>query len=170
MARKFVLDREIAFINAISKELIQNVVGQEIEYYSINLVQTKTHRLYQEAVKKTWSAPVKVNALVMWNNSGVTSTNFGIDAKYNTEIYFHTQELIERNLVPKEGDFIEFGQVYFEITSVTQPQIIFGQVNNKIMTKCICIQSREGLFQAGSNSGKYIDNSHPIDNAKAINK
>lgn len=93
--------------------------------------------------------PVMINALVQWDNPGVSSTNIGIDSKYTAEVYFHTEELKERNVQPREGDFIEFGKVFFEIASITQPQIVYGQINNRIMTKCTCIPARAGQFQAG---------------------
>ena len=166
MARKFVTERELAFIGRINKELIQKVVGQEVSYYEIDLERSKAHRLYDEAIEKVWKPPVKVNARVMWDNPASNSTNFGVDSKYTAEVYFHTQELDDRDVRPKEGDFIEFGQVYFEITSVTQPQIVFGQVNNRIMTKCVCVPSREGQFQAGGRSSEAVDNTHPIENTK----
>ena len=170
MARKFITDHELAFISKINHELIQYVVGQEINYYAISVEHTKAHRLYNEAIKKTWNPPVKVNARVLWDNPNSVSTTLGVDSKYTAEIYFHTDELRERNVLPKEGDFVEFGQVFFEISSVTQPQLVFGQVNNKIMTKCVCVPSREGQFQAGGQSDQEIDNTHPIDNSKCEDK
>lgn len=162
MSRLFITDREIAFINGVDRELIQHVVAQDVMYYAILVAESKPHRLYSEAVRKVWAAPVRINARVHWDNSGVSSTNFGSDSKYNAEVFFHTQELTERNVVPREGDFIEFGQVFFEITSVTKPDIIFGQVNNKTQIKCVCIPSREGQFAAGNNSSENIDHSHPV--------
>ena len=162
MSKKFVTELELNFINQVTKELIQKVVGQEVNYYAISIPESKVNKLYQEAVKKVWSPPVTANALVQYDNSGVASTNFGVDAKFSCDVFFHALELQERNLVPKEGDFIEFGQVFFEITAVTQPQIVFGQVNNKVMTKCTCIPAREGNFQNGNNSSQNKDNSHPV--------
>jgi hypothetical protein len=170
MARKFILDREIAFINSINHELIQSVVGQEVHYYAISLEKSQTNSLYQESVKKVWEAPVKINARVLWDNSQSMATVMGLDAKFSLEVYFHKQELDERNVVPREGDFIEFGQVFFEITSVTQPQIVFGQVDNKVMTKCICVPSREGQFKAGGKSSEGVDNTHAIPPNPAVNK
>lgn len=162
MSRKFVTDREIAFINSINKELIQKVSGQEINYYAISLEHSRAHRLYDEATKKVWAPPVKINGRVHWDNSGTASTGQGTDSKYVCDVFFHTLELQDRNVAPKEGDFIEFGQVFFEITAVTQPQLVFGQVNNKIMTKCTCIPAREGNFQNGNSSSENVDNTHPV--------
>src|SRR5206468_12164104 len=122
MSTKFILDREIAFINAINKELIQNVIGQEIFYYEISVPQSRANRVYGESVRKTWKPPVMVNALVRYDSSTVQTTNAGPDTKFEADVYFHTQELQERNVSPKEGDFVEFGQIFYEISSVNQPQ------------------------------------------------
>ena len=166
MARKFITERELAFIDKINKELIQAVTGQEVNYFAISTEKSSVHKLYDEAVNKVWDAPVKINARVMWNNETTQATSYGLDSKYSCEVYFHKLELQERNVEPKEGDFIEFGKVYFEITSVTQPQIVFGQVNNRLMVKCMCVPSREGQFQNGNSSSENIDNSYDIENTK----
>lgn len=166
MARKFITERELAFIDKINKELIQAVTGQEVNYFAISLEKSSVHSLYEEAINKVWDPPVKINARVLWGNEATTSTNYGLDSKYSCEVYFHHLELEERNVKPKEGDFIEFGRVYFEITSVTQPQITFGQVNNRLMTKCACVPAREGQFAAGSRSSENIDNTYAIENVK----
>jgi hypothetical protein len=166
MSRKFVTEKEIAFINSVNKELIQRVSGQEVNYYAISMEETRSNKLYGEAVEKSWMPPVKVNAMVEYDNTATQSTLQGVDSKYTAILYFHTQELIDRNVLPKEGDFIEFGQIFFEITSVTQPKLVFGQVNNKILTRCDCISSREGQFQAGASSDDSEDNSHPVEQSR----
>jgi hypothetical protein len=168
MARKFITERELAFIDKINKELIQKVTGQEISYYAISLEKSRTHKIYNEAVEKVWDPPVKVNARVLWDNTQSAATSFGVDSKYSCEVYFHSLELKDRNVQPKEGDFVEFGEVFFEITSVTQPQIVFGQVNNRLEVKCVCVPAREGQFAAGGRNSEGIRNTHPIENTKHI--
>lgn len=170
MSTKFVTDKEIAFVNSINRELVQNVVGEEIHYYAIVTEKTRIHRLYQEAVKKVWAAPVKVNALVMYDNPTVKSTNIGVDSVYTIDVYFHQQELVDRNVVPREGDFVEYGSIFYEIVTCTQPQVMFGQINNKVMTKCTCVVSREGQFAAGSDSTKDRRNVHPVEQVIGVNR
>jgi len=166
MSKKFITERELAFIDRINKELIQKVTGQEVSYYAISAEKSRINSLYGEAIEKVWDPPILVNARVMWDNTQSAATSFGIDSKYTCEVYFHDLELKERNVVPKEGDFVEFGEVFFEITSVTQPQIVFGQVNNRLMTKCVCVPSREGQFQNGGRNSEGVKNTHPISNTK----
>lgn len=168
MARKFITEKEIAYIDRINKELIQDFVGQEILYYAINTEVTNTHRLYNESIEKTWYSPVRINARVTYDSNQVSTTMFGIDTKFNVEVYFHNKELEERNVEPRTGDFLEFGQMIYEITSVTLPQLVYGQIEKKIMTKCICIPSRETQFGAGTDSTRDIDNTHPREFSKSL--
>lgn len=170
MARKFITGRELAFIDKINQELIQWVTGQEILYYAIMRDETQIDELYNEAIQKTWSAPVRVNARVLYGNESTISSNLGQDSQYTLEVYFHTKELRDRNVLPREGDVLEFGQIFFEISSVTQPQPVFGQIQDKLMTKCNCVISREGNFKAGGSTDESIDNSHPIENSQHENK
>jgi hypothetical protein len=170
MARKFVGTREIAFVNSIIRELHQHVVDEEILYYAIQLDRTKVDDLYNEAIKKVWAAPVRCTARVLYDNPTTKSGLWGSDSEYASEVYFHTTELNERNIKPREGDFIEYGQVFYEITSVTKPQLIFGQINNKLMTKCKLVPSREGQFAAGNVSAQNVDRTHQLDNKQSFTR
>jgi len=152
VSRKFITTRELEFISNITKELIQGVVEEEVKYYAISLERTKINHLYEEAVKKIWQAPVAVNALVLYDQQATVAGRYSLDSKYTIEIYFHKAELEDRNVFAQEGDFVEYGGIFYEITSATQPQIVFGQINNKVMVKCTCVPSREGQFAAGGDS------------------
>ena len=146
MARKFIGRKEINFVNAVNKELIQRVVGQEVHYYAIVAEKTKRNDLYNEAVNKVWANPVKVNCLLMYENSQEQIGSLPPDAKFNVDVYFHTDELTDRNVAPKMGDFLQFGEVMYEIYQVTRPQIVWGLIEQKIMTKCNCGPARKGQF------------------------
>lgn len=146
MGRKFVSRKEIAFVNTINKELIQAVIGQEVHYYAILLDKTQKNDLYNEAVTKVYANPVKCNALVMYENTSDVIGSLPPDSKFNLDVYFHTKELEERNVLPKMGDFVQFGEIVYEILQVTRPQIIWGLIEQKIMTKCVCGPARQGQF------------------------
>ena len=163
IARKFITNKEFDFIEKINRELIQEFVGQEVIYYAISTEHTVSNDLYNESIDKVWFSPVKINARVEWDNPGVSTTNLTLDSKYSLNVFFHTDELIDRNVKAKEGDFLEFGQVIFEITAVTQPELVYGQPNKKILTKCVCVPSREGQMQVNSDSSRFIDNTHPVE-------
>jgi hypothetical protein len=163
MARKFITTKEYSLISKINKELIQNFSGQDVIYYAISREHTQVDDIYGEAVEKFFLDPVILNCRVAYDNPVVKTTEIGTDSEYTLEVYVMNDELLERNLVPMEGDFVEFGQTFYEISSVTQPQLVFGHVDNKLMRKLVCVTSREVQFAAGAYSGIGAeDNSHPV--------
>ena len=143
----FVGQREIDFFNCVNKELIQKIVAQRVTYYSVSEEHTKANDLYNEAITKTVYTPVVINALVLFMDPTQTTTNFSIDTIYQIEVYFHEHELTERNIIPQVGDFMKFGEVYYEILTLTSPQIIFGQIDNKVMKKATARVARTSNFE-----------------------
>lgn len=151
--RLFIGLPEINFINAIDKELLQDVVGQKIMYYAVSEQLTTSDDLYGEAIKKETYSPVEINALVRYNPPVQTVTQFHVDTSYNIEIFFHLHELNERNIEPKEGDFVKYGHQYYEVEQLTRPQIVFGQIDHKVQVRAVCRIARKGQFRLPSVEG-----------------
>ena len=89
MARLFITPRELDFISDITKEVIKDVAGQKVFYYRIREDLSNTHDIYSEAIEKVFDPPIEVDALVEWNETSVTTNNFGIDvvkSNYISEI------------------------------------------------------------------------------------
>jgi hypothetical protein len=147
LAKLFVTDKEINFFNSINKELIQRIVGQEITYFHVSVEKSVVNDLYNESIDKVVYSPVVINALVLYNPPEQTSTNFSMDTIYSIEVYIHNYELEERNIIPREGDFVKFGEVMYEAIKITKPQLTFGQIDNKVMYKLVCNIARESNFK-----------------------
>lgn len=147
MSRLFIQDQEIDFFNLIGKELIQDVVGQRIIYYSVSDKLTHSDTLYGEAVTKTVYTPVEINARILYNAPEQVVNSFSIDTVYSLEVYFLLHELEERGIVPREGDFIQYGNAFYEIQSLTKPQLAYGYIDHKVQMRAICRIAREGQFQ-----------------------
>ena len=143
----FVGDREVSFFHGINKELLQKIVQQKIIYYSVSLEHTKSHRLYDEAVRKTVFTPVEVHALILYLEPEQKVDQFSIDTVYKIETYFYQEELRERKLIPREGDFVKFGDVVYEIEKLNKPQITYGQIDKEVMVKAVCRVARESQFK-----------------------
>lgn len=154
----FVGNREVDFFNSVTKEVIQKIVSQKIIYYSVSEKHTNVHKLYDEAIKKTVYSPVEINALVMYNEPIQTATQFSIDTVYSIEVYFHYHELEERNIIPREGDFVKFGTIVYEVEKLNQPQIVYGQMQNKVMVKAACRTARKSQFEVLDNIPGYEEN------------
>ncbi len=166
MAQKYVTTRELDLIDRWSKELIQDVVRQEIIYYAISQEESSVHDVYDEAVVKEWLNPVRINARVEFDQLATTAGGGTLDSTYSVKVYLHVDECKDRNIVPRDGDFVEYGEMFFEISTVTLAQPVFGQINDKLKYELTCVPSREGQFKADSVRFDDVSNTHPVEPAR----
>jgi len=149
MARLFVTQRELSFISDITKEIIKDVVGQKIYYYPISELKTKSHIIYNEAVKKIYDNPIEIEGLVDANFQQTTKIDkFGIDRQFQIEVFMQYRDLVDKGITVSIGDFFSFDELFFEITEVAITRNIYGMPEHKDGVKVIGVKSREGLFKA----------------------
>ena len=149
MARLFLTPREINFISDITKELIKDVVGQKIYYYSINETKTKTDTVYNEALKKVFDAPIMIDCLVDSHFETDTKIDqFGTDATFKIEAYIQYRDLVDKGIQVSIGDFFSFSDVFYEVTEKVFMRNIYGMPEHKDGVKLIGTKSRETQFKA----------------------
>lgn len=166
MARKFITTRETALIDGWVRELVQDFVQQEIIYYGISVEDSRVHDVYDEAILKEYYQPTRINARVKFDQVASAAKGGTLDSNYTAQIQLHPEECRQRNVVPREGDFVEFGQVVFEITTVGYSQPVFGQIDDKIKYELTCVPSREGQFKVDSSRIDGVDNTHPVEHPR----
>jgi len=144
----FLGKKERDLVKQVNDELIERVIGQQIVYYPIDIDRTDFHSIYGEAIQKTFLPPVRVYALVEFQGiSTKYSQNIGLDKEANINVHFHKRRLTEdQDLFVREGDFVLYGDIYYEITVLSEPKQIFGQVDHKMEISAKCVRAREGLF------------------------
>ena len=143
----FLGQKERDLVKQFNDELIERVIGQVIAYYPIDLEHTNFHPLYNEAVIKSFLPPVRVYALVEYQGQETKTDKYGIDKITKITVHFHKGRLTEdQDLFVREGDFLSYGNAYYEIVSLKEPQELFGQADRQMEIVAECIRSREGLF------------------------
>ena len=146
----FLGEKEKNLVKQVNDEIIERVVGQQVLYFPIDIEHTNYHSLYGEAIQKTFLHPVRVYALVEYQGVETTDMdNFALDKATKIKINFHRRRLTEdQNLFVREGDFVRFGEIYYEIVKLIEPKLLFGQPESRFEIQAECIRSREGLFDA----------------------
>lgn len=145
----FLGEKERDLVKQVNDELIERVVGQGIFYYPISMEHTNFHPVYGEAMTKSFLPPVRVYALVLWEGYVTELTNMGLDKRLSITVHFHNRRISEdQDLYVREGDFVKYGDTYFEIVEWNQAQPLFGQVDNQMEIQVKCIKAREGVFDA----------------------
>ena len=143
----FVGQKEKDLVKQVNDEIIERVVGQTIVYYPISLQHTKYHDLYGEAINKVFLDPVRVHAMVKYAGQDTTVTPLGVDRIEKINIAFHKRRLTEdQDLFVREGDFIQYGEHFYEILTLEEPKWLFGQVESSFEIAATCVRAREGLF------------------------
>ena len=129
-------------------EIIERVVGQQILYFPIDIDHTNYHPLYGEAIEKTFLPPIRVYALVEFGGDETNyMSNIAVDEAGTINIKFHKRRLTEDlDLYVRVGDFVRYGDNYYEIVKVGNPKLLFGQPEYEFETHASCIRAREGLF------------------------
>lgn len=161
MARLFITPRELNFISDITKEIIKDVVGQKIYYYPISELKTKTHGVYNEALKKVYDNPIALDAFVDSNFQNDTKIDkFGIDTQFKVEVYIQYRDLVDKGINVNIGDFFSFSDIFYEITERNFMRNIYGMPEHKDGVRLIGVKAREGLFNApvlGPTDISYTD-------------
>jgi hypothetical protein len=161
MARLFITPREINFISDITKEIIKDVVGQKVYYYPISEIKTKTHGVYNEALKKVYDNPIAIDAFVDSNFQNDTKIDkFGIDTQFKVEVYIQYRDLVDKGINVNIGDFFSFSDIFYEITERNFMRNIYGMPEHKDGVRLIGVKAREGLFHAplkGPTDISYTD-------------
>ena len=143
----FLGKKERDLVKQVNDELIERVIGQQILYYPIDITRTNFHPIYGESMDKVFLPPVRVFALIDWDSLETTTNEHGIDRATEITVHFHKKRLADdQNLYVTEGDFILYGDYYYEIVTWSEPRRLFGQIEHKMEVSAKCVLSREGLF------------------------
>ena len=146
----FIGKAERDLVRQVNSELLERVIGQSVLYYPIDLKHTSYHDLYGEAIRKSFLPPILVYALVEFDGINTKySSNIGLDKESNITIHFHKRRLTEdQNLFVRQGDFVLYNDVFYEIMTLAEPTQLFGQPDTMVEISAKCVRAREGLFDA----------------------
>lgn len=155
--------RDIALVKRYNRELIEDIVGDLITYYPISKRFSEAD-FYGESKEKIVEQPVEAHALIRWEDQKNTTTEFGVDKEYSLTVYLLNEYLKEVRLQPTMGDMVNYDDVFFEITSVSEPNLIYGKASERLGTKLQCVSVRDSSFSiVVSGAVEFAPNTSPDD-------
>jgi hypothetical protein len=117
---------DFALIRKMNREVLREIVEQEVGYYKISLEDTQAN-IYGESLTKTFLPPVLINCLITQADQIVTVDDFGPDLQRNLSFAFLRDDLVDTNLIPEVGDIIMIYEQYYEVDTVRENQYFFGK-------------------------------------------
>ena len=118
--------RDINLFHTINDELLKDIIQTEVAYYKFALEQT-TANVYGESMGKNYYEPMKIACLIERQDQSWASDDFGSDITQTHTFRFLKNELMIINLIPEVGDILLFRNVFYEIDSKIENQLIMGR-------------------------------------------
>lgn len=125
--------RDFNLLTKINRELLSDVVEQEILYYKISLEDTNAN-LYGEALEKIFLTPVKLNCLITRGDQVITVDEMGPDLNRESSFAFLRKDLEDSVVVPEVGDILLWEENYYEVDTVRENQLFVGRDNSYNLT------------------------------------
>ena len=126
--------RDFNLFVRINRELLSDIVEQEILYYKISLEQTEVN-IYGEGMQKVFWEPVKLNCLITRGDQVFNVDDIGPDVTRESSFAFLREDLIQVNVVPEVGDIILWHENYYEVDNTTENQLFLGKDNEYNLTQ-----------------------------------
>ena len=144
----FIPQKEFDLINQMNEELIDEIVGQSVDIYKVNVEGTEDN-VYGESTAKYYDIGFRVNCLINFTEPDVVQEEFGADVNSTIEMYFQRENLASGslNFVPETGDIVDWNSNYWEINGTTEPQLFAGHPNYKHQIKATAHRSRLSSLQ-----------------------
>ena len=94
----FVPQKEFDLINSMNEELIDEIVGQSVDVYKVNIDRTDEN-VYGESTTKYYDVGFRVNCLILYNEPDIIHQDgFGPDTNSSIEMYFQRENLASGSL------------------------------------------------------------------------
>ena len=103
--------RDVLLINSINRELLPDIITQQVGYYKVTLGASQTN-MYGEAVDKFLSEPALLNCLITRGEQTWSTDAYGPDVNRALSFAFFQQDLRDLELVPEVGDVIFYYENY----------------------------------------------------------
>ena len=122
-------NRDFDLLVNINRELLKDIVEQEILYHKISLEDSETN-IYGESMEKSYFTSIKLNCLITRGDQVISIDDFGPDLGREASFAFIKQDLVDTKVVPEVGDVIEWHNDFYEVDTVRENSLMLGTDNN----------------------------------------
>jgi hypothetical protein len=128
--------RDISFFRHINKELINDIIQTEIDFYKPIVSETESNIYGEASEHKSYYIPIRLASLITRDDIVNTTDEMGVDTDQTVTFAFLRDGTLDSiGLVPEIGDVIEWDSKYWEINGININQYILGR--NDLTNKTI---------------------------------
>lgn len=119
--------RDISMFRKINRELLGDVITQQIAIYKYVLDQTKINMYGESSGGKFFNGPILLNSLITVGDNISPTSEFGVDFDWSIKVAFLRDDLVDANVHPEVGDVLLYQESYFEIDNTNIKQFFAGK-------------------------------------------
>ncbi len=143
MPSRYYPQKDIDTIKKFNQELVgdlnagkDGIIYQPVIIYKISAHDTETNMYGETASGKIYHAGVQISALVAADDQTTTTDEFGPDLAQTSIFSFLRQTLVDISYVIEIGDIIDWNSGYWEVSSISENQLVGGQTGNNHSVVC----------------------------------
>ena len=141
--------RDVSMFRRVNRELMGNIISQEVIFYKYNVTTTKTNMYGESSEGRNFADPVILFALVERGTPESPTSDMGVDFTYPITVRFLKDDLISKfdsanqgqafgpfqaqhiqygaSIQPAVGDVIQYENGYWEIDNTYNTQYFVGK-------------------------------------------
>ena len=118
--------KDFGLITKMNRELLQDIIEQEVAFYKIALEETQAN-IYGESLEKTFYDPIIMQCIITRGDQTYTVDEFGPEVARELNFAFLRDDFVDTSLVPETGDIIMLNEDYYEIDTIIENEFFFGK-------------------------------------------
>jgi hypothetical protein len=134
--------RDASLVRHIGRELVNNIIEQQVGYYKIDLAKTSLNMYGESNGEKIYYDPVLINCLIERSAQEWSTDSFGPDVNRKIQLRFLKDDLAGTNLsielpeggrgfqygiYPEVGDVVIWQNNYYEVDDILENQYFLGK-------------------------------------------
>ena len=119
--------RDISLFRTVNRELIGNIISQEVVFYKCNLTETKINMYGETTTGRSFFEPMLLNALIEVGDQTAPIQDDMVGFNWPLTFKFLRDDLVDANLHPEVGDIIQYQNGYWEVDNTNATQFFMGK-------------------------------------------
>ena len=143
MGSRFYPQKDIDTFDKFNKELVgdlnsnkDGIIYQPVIIYKVSAYDTEVNLYGETASGKVYKPGVQITCLVAAEDQTTTTDEFGPDFQQSGIFSFLRQSLVDISYVVEIGDIIDWNSGYWEVSSISENQLVGGQTGNNHSVVC----------------------------------
>ena len=119
--------RDISLFRHINRELMHDIISQQIVYHKYNLEETKVNIYGETTSGRIFQEPVLLYTLIERSDQSSPILDGVVNFNQPITFRFLRDDLVDANVVTEEGDIIQWQNAYWEIDNIISNQYFVGK-------------------------------------------